>query len=123
MRELTRAKFQASIVWTVSNAVADDCVCQKIFLDRHSKLMDLCFAMAFDNEAVKNDVCYLIDNLFASSRLIKNYLFENRARSPFSNNRYSSQHSDNSERPAPQSRFITFLVIFKKFLLDTDFTR
>ena len=75
LSELTKDKFQETIMWTIANAVADEQACQQVFLDKHSKLMRMCFELLEnDNPKIKEDVCHMIDNLFMYEH-IKRYLF------------------------------------------------
>lgn len=75
LSELTKAKFQETIMWTIANAVADEQACQQVFLEKHSKLMLMCFELLEnDNPKIKEDICHMIDNLFTYQN-IKRYLF------------------------------------------------
>jgi len=91
--------------------------------------MDLCFALVDSSSAavksskLKHDICYLVDNLFSASPMIKRHLFGSgptrvKSNATFDKSRYSSKHSDESERNGRRgaghisTRYLVFLEIF-----------
>lgn len=75
LEQLSKSKFYETIVWTVTNALADDSDCQATFISQHGDLLDDFFQLTqVESDKLKLELCYLVDNLMASTN-IKAYLF------------------------------------------------
>ena len=75
-KSLTKLKFQETVVWTVANALADNENCRIALIENHYDLIAACFSLAeAKTEKIDIEICFMIDNLLQSRKMIKKHLF------------------------------------------------